>query len=82
MQNTVVLLGTQFPYRPFYPSEAKIIQVDINAGSLGSHCHIDMGLIGDIKATLDALQPHLEAKQDTKHLDGALKHYAEARRVR
>ncbi len=78
--DTVVLLGTQFPYRPFYPEDAKIIQIDINAGSLGSHCHIDMGLIGDIKATLTALQPHLDVKQNQKHLDGALKHYAEARK--
>lgn len=78
--DTVVLLGTQFPYRPFYPNDAKIIQVDINAGSLGSHCHIDMGLIGDIKATLDALQPHLQTKQDKKHLESALKHYEEARK--
>lgn len=78
--DTVVLLGTQFPYRAFYPQGAKIIQIDINAGSLGSHCHIDMGLIGDIKATLAALQPHLTVKQDRHHLDSALKHYQEARK--
>ncbi|EKT60927.1 ubiquinone-dependent pyruvate dehydrogenase [Providencia sneebia] len=78
--DTVVLLGTQFPYRPFYPHDAKIIQIDINAGSLGSHCHIDMGLLGDIKATLTVLQPQLEVKQNQKHLDGALKHYVEARK--
>ncbi len=77
--DTLVLLGTQFPYRAFYPSDAKIIQVDIRAGSLGSHCHIDMGLIGDIKATLTALEPHLTAKQDSHHLDKALKHYTQAR---
>ncbi|MEY1579192.1 ubiquinone-dependent pyruvate dehydrogenase [Providencia manganoxydans] len=78
--DTVVLLGTQFPYRPFYPQGAKIIQIDINAGSLGSHCHIDMGMIGDIKTTLTALQPHLDVKQDSHHLDSALKHYVEARK--
>ncbi|KPD03802.1 ubiquinone-dependent pyruvate dehydrogenase [Moellerella wisconsensis] len=77
--DTLVLLGTQFPYRAFYPTDAKIIQIDINAGSLGSHCHLDMGLIGDIKTTLTALQPQLTAKQDTHHLEKALKHYTEAR---
>lgn len=77
--DTVVLLGTQFPYRAFYPTDAKIIQIDINAGSLGSHCQLDMGMIGDIKATLTALQPHLEVKQNRKHLDHALKDYVKAR---
>lgn len=28
--DTLILLGTQFPYRAFYPTDAKIIQIDIN----------------------------------------------------
>ena len=35
--DTVVLLGTQFPYRAFYPTDATIIQIDINPGSIGAH---------------------------------------------
>ncbi|OAT50008.1 thiamine pyrophosphate enzyme [Proteus hauseri ATCC 700826] len=77
--DTLVLLGTQFPYRPFYPSKAKIIQVDINPSSIGSHCHVDMAMVGDIKATLNALQPRLTERSDTTHLDASLKHYAKAR---
>ncbi len=78
--DTVVLLGTRFPYRAFYPEKAKIIQIDIDPGSLGSHCHVDMALIGDIRTTLLALQPLLEVKQDRDFLDKALKHYQEARK--
>ncbi|MEX8701559.1 thiamine pyrophosphate-binding protein, partial [Salmonella enterica] len=46
--DTLILLGTQFPYRAFYPSDAKIIQIDINPGSIGAHSKVDMALVGDI----------------------------------
>lgn len=78
--DTLVLLGTQFPYRAFYPTDAKIIQIDINPGSIGSHCHVDVALVGDIKTTLTALLPGLRVKTDTSFLDKALKHYQEARK--
>lgn len=77
---TLVLLGTQFPYRPFYPSQAKIIQIDINPGSIGAHSHVDMALIGDIKSTLSALLPLLSEKTDSKFLDKAVKHYHQTRK--
>ena len=50
--DTLVLLGTQFPYRAFYPTDAKIIQIDINPASIGAHSKVDMALVGDIKSTL------------------------------
>ncbi|MBB6114739.1 pyruvate dehydrogenase (quinone) [Rahnella inusitata] len=78
--DTLILLGTQFPYRAFYPTDAKIIQIDINPGSIGSHCHVDMALVGDIKSTLTELLPQLQAKTERKFLDKALKHYEEARK--
>ncbi|MCC3701099.1 ubiquinone-dependent pyruvate dehydrogenase [Rouxiella badensis] len=78
--DTLVLLGTQFPYRAFYPTDAKIIQIDINPGSIGSHCNVDVALVGDVKSTLAALLPGLVAKTDTSFLDKALKHYQEARK--
>lgn len=77
---TLVLLGTQFPYRAFYPEKAKIIQIDINPGSLGSHCHVDQAYVGDVKSTLQALLPQLTHKSDRSHLDSAVKHYVEARK--
>lgn len=77
--DTLILLGTQFPYRAFYPTDAKIIQIDINPGSIGAHSKVDMALIGDIKATLTALLPILEEKTDRRFLDKALENYREAR---
>ncbi|HAI06571.1 pyruvate dehydrogenase (quinone) [Pantoea sp. AN62] len=77
---TLVLLGTQFPYRAFYPEKARIIQIDINPGSLGSHCHVDEAYVGDVKTTLQALLPQLTSKIDRSHLDSALEHYVDARK--
>ncbi|WP_333894169.1 ubiquinone-dependent pyruvate dehydrogenase [Atlantibacter hermannii] len=78
--DTVILLGTQFPYRAFYPTDAKIIQIDINPGSIGAHSKVDIALVGDIRATLTALLPMLEEKTDRKFLDKALENYQEARK--
>lgn len=77
--DTLVLLGTQFPYRAFYPESAKIIQIDINPSSIGSHCHVNFPLIGDIKATVQALLPLLSASHDSAHLEKSVKHYQKSR---
>lgn len=77
--DTLLLLGTGFPYRQFYPEKAKIAQVDMRAGSLGRHCRIDLGLIGDVGATITALLPKLRPKTDRAHLDDSLAHYRKAR---
>lgn len=78
--DTLVLLGTSFPYRAFYPENAKIIQIDINGANLGLKTKIELGLVGDIKSTLHALLPLLTKKHDTSFLGKALKHYKEARK--
>ena len=77
--DTLLMLGTDFPYRQFYPTEARIAQVDIRPENLGRRCRLDLGLVGDVSATIEALLPRLAAKTDSGHLDTALKHYAKAR---
>ena len=77
--DTLVLLGTQFPYRAFYPESANIIQIDINPSSIGSHCHVDFPLIGDVKATVTDLLPLLTASHNPAHLDKSVKHYQKSR---
>ncbi|MCK8367023.1 ubiquinone-dependent pyruvate dehydrogenase, partial [Erwinia amylovora] len=78
--DTLLVLGSQFPYRAFYPPKAKIIQIDINPCSIGSHSRVDMALVGDIKTTLNALLTQLSVKTERTILDTALKHYVEARK--
>ena len=76
----LVVLGSSFPYRAFYPENAKIVQIDINPKALGAHSQIDLGLIGDIKPTLQALTPKLTPKISDSFLTTAKKHYKNARK--
>src|SRR5215475_10097276 len=75
----LLMLGTDFPYRQFYPTNAKIAQIDVRAANLGRRCRIDLGLLGDVRDTLEALLPHLEQKSDCSHLDESRAHYRKAR---
>lgn len=77
--DTLLLLGTSFPYRQFYPSKARIIQIDIEGQQLGKRTELTLGMIGGIHSTLQALLPLLQQKTDRAHLDSALKHYKTAR---
>ncbi|WP_421700037.1 ubiquinone-dependent pyruvate dehydrogenase [Ancylobacter sp.] len=75
----LVLLGTDFPYKQFLPTGVKTVQVDIRAAQLGRRCTLDLGLVGDVRATLTAVLPLLRAKTDRAHLDDALARYKRAR---
>lgn len=77
--DVVLLLGTQFPYRAFYPRNATIAQVDIDGGSIGRHSHVDLGVVGGVRVTLSALFPLIKQKTDARFLDRALAHYAKTR---
>ena len=77
--DTLLMLGTDFPYRQFLPSDATIIQVDLRPENLGPRCKLDLGLVGDVEATIEALLPRLETKTDRSHLDDALANYTKAR---
>lgn len=76
----LLMLGTDFPYRQFYPERATVIQVDIRGRNLGRRTPIDLGLVGSVTDTLAALAPLLTAKDDRAHLDRSLTHYRKTRR--
>jgi pyruvate dehydrogenase (quinone) len=78
--DTLLMLGTDFPYQQFYPQDATIIQIDIRGEQIGRRTKIDLGLVGGVKATLAALSPQLETKPNDAHLSASLKHYSEARK--
>ncbi|WLH87191.1 ubiquinone-dependent pyruvate dehydrogenase [Pseudomonas sp. FP2338] len=77
--DTLIMLGTDFPYRQFYPTDAKIIQVDRNPQALGRRATLDLGIAADVSETIDALLPRLTRKTDRSFLDTSLKHYEKAR---
>ena len=75
----LLVLGSDFPYQQFYPRDAKIIQVDMRGEQIGRRTRVDVGVVGTVKETLDALFPLLEDKSDRHYLDACLKHYAHTR---
>jgi len=77
--DTLLMLGTDFPYRQFFPENARIAQVDIRAAALGNRCALDLGVIGTVSDTLTALLPLVNQKLDPAHLDKALAGYHRAR---
>lgn len=78
--DTLLMLGTDFPYKQFLPSHVKIVQVDIRPENLGRRAKLELGLVGDIALTLEALLPKLNQRSDRRFLDVALKHYTAARK--
>jgi pyruvate dehydrogenase (quinone) len=79
--DTLLMLGTDFPYRQFYPEDGvHIAQIDIRPQNLGRRVEIELGLVGDVAATIEALLPRLHEKSDTSHLDDARSDYHEARK--
>ena len=78
--DALLMLGTDFPYRQFYPERAKIIQVDLRGDQLGRRTPLDLGLVGDVSDTIEALLPRLKTTKRRKHLDSSLDHYRKTRR--
>ena len=76
----VLMIGTDFPYQPFFPKDATIVQIDIRGEQLGRRTKVDYGFVGDTKTTLRALLPKLSQNDNDKHLKASLEHYKKARR--
>lgn len=64
--DTLLMVGTSFPYSEFLPKEgkAKAVQIDIDGRMLGLRYPTDVNLQGDSKSTLQALLPLLDYKED------------------
>lgn len=77
--DTLLMLGTDFPYQQFFPEDATIIQVDIRGEQIGRRAPVDIPLIGGVKETLEVLVPNLDREKSTKHLDSMLKLYKKSR---
>ena len=77
--DVLLMLGTDFPYRQFYPTNATIAQVDLRPENLGRRVALDLAILGDVRATIEALLPRLEAKRDDAHLQDSRANYSKAR---
>jgi pyruvate dehydrogenase (quinone) len=77
--DTLLMIGTDFPYTQFFPKDATVVQIDLRGEQLGRRSKVDFGFVGDTKATLRALLPKLEQNQSDAHLRASLEHYHKAR---
>jgi pyruvate dehydrogenase (quinone) len=78
--DTLLMLGTDFPYTQFYPEKSTTIQVDRRGENLGRRTRLDLGLIGDVKETVTAVLGQLETKTDDGHLKKFVHAYREVRK--
>jgi pyruvate dehydrogenase (quinone) len=77
--DALVMLGTDFPYRQFFPEDVPVIQVDVRGENIGRRVPVAVPLVGTVKDTIEALLPLLTAKSDARHLDRMTAHYRRAR---
>jgi pyruvate dehydrogenase (quinone) len=77
--DALVMLGTDFPYRPFLPEGVPVIQVDIRGEHIGRRIPVKVPLAGTVRDTVDALLPLLAPKTDSAHLHRMTAHYRRAR---
>jgi pyruvate dehydrogenase (quinone) len=75
----LLMLGTDFPYKQFFPTDCQVAQIDIRPENLGRRCKLDLGAVGDVRLTIETLLPLLEVKTEQRHLDNAIAHYKIAR---
>jgi pyruvate dehydrogenase (quinone) len=77
--DALLMLGTDFPYRPFLPQEVPVVQVDVRGEQIGRRVPVEVALVGTVADTVDALLSRLAVKSGTEHLDQMTAHYARAR---
>ncbi len=75
--DVIVILGMNFPYPGFFPTDKKIIQVDVRAERLGRKTKVDVAVRADAGLFLSELLPKINQKSDTTFLDKALSDYAD-----
>jgi pyruvate dehydrogenase (quinone) len=78
--DVLLMLGTDFPYRPFFPAHATIVQIDIRGEQLGRRAKLDHGYVGDVQATLQVLLPKLKQNDYDQHLGDSVGHYRKTRK--
>jgi pyruvate dehydrogenase (quinone) len=70
--DTLLTIGSSFPYTQFLPAfdQARAVQIDVDAKYIGMRYPYEVNLVGDAAATLQALIPHLQRKEDRSWRDG------------
>jgi pyruvate dehydrogenase (quinone) len=76
---TLLMVGTNFPYTTYLPEKARVVQIEIDATRIGSRVPVEVPLVGDAAATLSALRPLVRRREDRGFLERAQKGMAKWR---
>lgn len=71
----LLMVGTDFPYREWYPEGKTVIQIDARGEHIGRRTPVDLGLVGHAAPTLRALRDRVAAKPAQEHLRAARDKY-------
>ncbi|WHY75431.1 ubiquinone-dependent pyruvate dehydrogenase [Neobacillus sp. WH10] len=77
--DVLLMLGTDFPYRQFYPKNVTVLQVDIRSAHLGRRTPLAHGVVGKVKDTIEALLPLLDEKDNDQYLEKHVNAYKKVR---
>jgi pyruvate dehydrogenase (quinone) len=71
--DTLLMVGTSFPYIEFLPKpgQARAVQIDLNPTRIGLRYPVEVGLVGDSRQTLQVLSPRLQRHEDRSFLEKA-----------
>ena len=71
--DTLLMVGTSFPYIEFFPrpGQARAVQIDIDPLRIGLRYPVEVGLVGDSQRSLQALLPMVQRKADRSFLEQA-----------
>ena len=77
---TLLMVGTDLPYRQFYPEDATVIQIDRRGAQIGKRVKVDVPLVGTSKETLTELRGLLKPAKSSKHLRDMVDNYKKTRK--
>ena len=78
--DTLLMIGTDLPYRQFYPDNATVIQIDRRGSQIGKRLKVDVPLVGTAKDTLIELAGLLKPAKSSRHLKAMVDNYQKTRK--
>ena len=76
----LLMIGTAFPYRQFFPQHATVVQIDLRGEQLGRRTKVDYGFVGIRRRHWKRFCPSCEQKRNDDHLKVSVEHYQKARK--
>lgn len=79
--DVLLLIGTDFPFSPFMPTDNFIAQIDIRPETIGRRANVRLGIAADAALAINKLLPLIEPKDDSSFLESTMKSFEEEQRL-